>query len=471
MNNAATNSPSEPNELPRRRFLAASVAATAAGAFSAHARSAPSLARPQRATAPCRNVIFMVSDGMSMGTLTLADTWLRRKRERPSHWVALWSRPHVRRASASTHSADSVVTDSAAGASAWGIGLKTNNEVLNVTTDGHAHTPILVHARENGKATGVVTTARVTHATPAGFYATMPKRSMEGPIGVQLLERSIDIALGGGAKYFPEKFLAGRNGLTVARNRTELLALSRPAGPVLGIFADDHMSYVLDSPKDEPTLAEMTRSAISLLADRPEGFVLQVEGGRVDHAAHNSDAGSLLAEQLAFDDAIAEVVKFTDGRDDTLVVITSDHGNANPGLTYYGPTTDEKLGRLATVKASFDTMTARMKKGDSPVRLGEIIEEGTGIKPKPADLELLARRREGGDVCCGTLWDTPTMLMGAMLSDALGVAFLSPNHTSDFVEVTAFGPGSERLDPMIDNTALWQLMVGAMKLAPAKPIS
>lgn len=261
MNNAATNSPSEPNELPRRRFLAASVAATAAGAFSAHARSAPSLARPQRATAPCRNVIFMVSDGMSMGTLTLADTWLRRKRERPSHWVALWSRPHVRRASASTHSADSVVTDSAAGASAWGIGLKTNNEVLNVTTDGHAHTPILVHARENGKATGVVTTARVTHATPAGFYATMPKRSMEGPIGVQLLERSIDIALGGGAKYFPEKFLAGRNGLTVARNRTELLALSRPAGPVLGIFADDHMSYVLDSPKDEPTLAEMTRSA------------------------------------------------------------------------------------------------------------------------------------------------------------------------------------------------------------------
>lgn len=414
----------------------------------------------------------MVSDGMSTGTLTLADTWSRRKLGRPSHWVSLWSRPGVRRASASTHSADSPVTDSAAGASAWGIGHKTNSEVVNITPDGKSPAPILVQARENGKATGVVTTARVTHATPAGFYASVPKRDMEGPIGEQLLERQVDIALGGGAHYFPEALLASRKEVTIVRTKGQLsaLATSPPAGPVLGLFADEHVPYVLDAPADQPSLVEMTTAALSLLSKRSEGFVLQVEGARVDHAAHNSDAGSLLAEQVSFDNAIAAVSEFTQGRDDTLVVITSDHGNANPGLTYYGPSANDKLDRLGTMKHSFETILAKLNKGDSSAHLGNVIEESTGIRPTSLDLELLARRLDGKAVTCGSLWNSPTMMLGAMLSDALGVAFLSPNHTSDFVEVTAFGPGSEKLTGMIDNTDLWKLMVDALDLAPAKPV-
>lgn len=414
----------------------------------------------------------MVSDGMSTGTLTLVETWSRRKLGRPSHWVSLWSRAGVRRASASTHCADSLVTDSAAAASAWGIGAKTNSEAVNITPEGGSPSPILVHARENGKATGVVTTSRVTHATPAGFYATVAKRDMEGPIGVQLIERSVDVAFGGGSRFFPEPLLTSRKDLTVVRTKDGLDALAGapPAGCVLGLFADGHLPFVLDAAADTPTLAQMTTSALSLLSRRSEGFVLQVEGARVDHAAHHSDAGSLLAEQLAFDDAIEVVREFTQGRDDTLVVVTSDHGNGNPGLTYYGPSANEKLDRLGTIKHSFETIMDKLKKGDAPARLGEVIEESTGIRPKPLELELLARRLDGKPVTFGSLWNTPTMMLGAMLSDALGVAFMSPNHTSDFVEVTAFGPGSEKLGFMIDNTDLWKLMVEALQLAPAKPI-
>jgi alkaline phosphatase len=111
---------------------------------------------------------------------------------------------------------------------------------------------------------------------------------------------------------------------------------------VLGLFYDSHLPYTIDHIHSDalkrtvPTLAEMTRKALEILGDAPNGFLLQVEGGRVDHAAHANDAASIMWDQLAFDDAVEVVYEFVAKRDDTLMIVTSDHGNANPGLNGMG---------------------------------------------------------------------------------------------------------------------------------------
>jgi len=474
----------EPAHIPgraavsRRSFLAL----TAAGAASA---AAPCTARPpmRREAArpidrPARNVIFMVSDGMSTGTLTLADMASRSRLNRPSNWVSLWRREGVHRASAFTASADSAVTDSAAGGCAWGCGRHVNNEVLNILPDGTEMPPILLQAKPQGRATGVVTTARITHATPASFYANCPSRDREKQIAAQLVERPIDLALGGGARYFAPSALEPSGPFTVVRTRDGMLGVrDLPEGKrLLGLFADEHIPFELDRSPSVPTLAEMSSSAMRLLDSRPNGFVLQIEGGRIDHAAHHNDAPSLIAEQLAFDEAIGSVLEFLKGRDDTLLVLTTDHGNANPGLTFYGPGGAKRFARLANAKHSFEWIFEKLAKTvglkDQPDKaaaaLRDLVGQATGVSLDPAETAMLAGVLGGKRVSPFAESNKPETVLGAILADTLGVAFLSPNHTSDMVEVTALGPGSESLHEIIDNVELWNLMVGALALEPAK---
>lgn len=458
--------------LDRRRFLQAGAASAAlAAGLSAPARAARP--RPVHRVAPrATNIIFMVSDGMSAGTLALAQMYSCRQLGRDSHWAGLWKRPGTRRGSATTHSADSIVTDSAAGGAAWGCGEHCNNEQLNWTPDGRQPVPILVQARQQGKATGLVTTARVTHATPASFIVNCPKRDLEDDIAIQMLDRGFDVALGGGAKHFPDALLAKHPGYTVARDRAALAA-APSAGPLLGLFTNSHLSFALDRPDTEPTLAEMTRAALDRLSKSPNGFVLQIEGGRVDHAAHDNDAGGLLFDQLAFDESIGVVTDFIADRDDTLVILTSDHGNANPGFTLYTRRGQEALPRLAAVKHSFEWFSdqlAATPKPDRAARLPQLIHDATGITLAEDELAMLRAAYAGKRVSAFAELNNPLCVLGGLLANSLGVSFMSPNHTADLVEVTALGPGSEDLPELMDNIDLWKRMVDALDLAPARAI-
>ena len=173
--------------------MAGAAAAKAAGAAQADAV-------PERQRA--RNAIFMAVDGMSIGTLSLADLHSRRTLGRSLHWLKLLSREGVRRALCYTSPLGGGVTDSAAASSAWSTGILVNNEAVNWTPHGDQPRPLLVRAKERGIATGLVTTTRITHATPAGFIANVPHRDMERDIAEQMVVRGLDLAMGGGAKYF-----------------------------------------------------------------------------------------------------------------------------------------------------------------------------------------------------------------------------------------------------------------------------
>lgn len=457
-------------QLGRRAFLRSSAAAGVMlgtlGPAGAHSRAwVRDLRRDPNPIA--RNTIFMVADGMSIGTLTLADMFVQRQSGRPTTWPRLWTRSGVRRGMCATFAANALVTDSAAAASAWSIGERVNNGAISWTPDGRQPAPILVRARERGLATGLVTTTRLTHATPAAFIANVAARSQEAAIAQQIVERGVDVALGGGARYFDVEMLAAHQNVRVVRNRDELLAFRPTAdGRLLGLFNDEHMSYELDRPESEPTLAEMTREALRHLEPRATGFMVQIEGGRVDHAAHNNDAAGMIRDQIAFDDALAVALDFTSARDDTLLIVTTDHGTANPGLTIYGREGIRRFSRLVDVKQSFEWISRQARRITTAAAMGELVGHATGITLAESELEMLMRLRDGVQVHPFDPSNSFYPVLGSLLANHLGVAFASPNHTSDFVEVTAIGPGSELLRPMIDNTDLHTLLSRVAALPP-----
>jgi len=468
----------EPGRLSRRSFMGAAAGAGAmlglAGAVRTPLSAAPiDRAGEPKPARPARNLIFLVSDGMSVGTMQLADLYLRLKRGRASWWADLIERGEVTRGVVDTRSANSYVTDSAAAACAWGTGVAHDNGRIGWAPDGSLPETILMRAKASGKATGLVTTTRLSHATPAGFCVNLEGgvRDEEDRIAFQMLERSVDVMLGGGARYFDpfiEEFGA-KESFSVVRTRDELLGLDSVSshGRWLGLFSHSHMAFELDREETEqPSLAEMTRAALARLDRNPDGFVVQIEGGRVDHAAHFNDAGGLLTDQVAFDEAIGAVLEFVGGRDDTLVVITTDHGNANPGLTDYAEAGIEGFEKLCAVRRSLEWAVRRMARDGSPEGISESIRAATGVELTPYEIDLLVRARRGERVDPFELRRREFGPIGQVLANHFKVSFVSPNHTADFVEISAMGPGMEMLPGFMRIHEVHPVLVSALDLAP-----
>lgn len=492
---ASDNKTDTPARFDRRAFigtlgagLAIGYGATAATRFPAAAKTpAPPPPPPQSRPSPSRrkaqNVIFMVSDGMSMGALQLADLRIAQTRNRRSHWVSLIEHDkEIRRAVVETSSFNSLVTDSAAAATAWGLGTLAENGRIGMIPDGRKLSPFLLRAKEAGKATGLVSTARITHATPAGVSCNIfgGNRNDEDRIARQLVEREYDLLLGGGGQYF-DPFLEWISNTDVVRTAAELRLLSETntATPfdrrkrMLGVFSDSHMSYELDRDEQEPSIEDMTRTALNWLADAPGGFALQIEGGRVDHAGHANDAASLVADQVAFDDAIGIALEFARSRDDTLLVLTTDHATANPGLTDYTRMGIEGFALLEGVTQSFEWLTRELKgatAADSD-RVHATIQQATSISISKRDLELITRWLSGEAVEPFLLANKNSGPLGSVLANHTKVAFLSPNHTADFVELTALGPGSDFFGATTRPDLTHDAVCKAMDLPLATPLT
>lgn len=438
-----------------------------AGALSALGLSLPNLGQGQSTATPkkAKNIIFCVSDGMSMGTFSMVDQLSRIDKGRESYWGWLVSQEFVVNGLQETRSLNSVVTDSAAAAAAWGSGRRIWNGALNEFPDGTKLRTLTQLVHEAKVRTGLVTTATITHATPSGFCVNAPDRGDQDFIATQYLASDVDVLMGGGSQYFdPEKRKDKRDlfsefakkGYRVARTRDELNGIAD--GSVLGLFTSSHLPYWVDhknSPdllRTVPTLAEMSRKAIDLLKGSPQGFLLQIEGAKIDHAAHGTDLAGLIYDQIAFEEAVRAAVEFALADGETLVVITTDHGNASPTLNGAGAgygDSEAGLARVLQMTSTYDPLFRAM--GDKPTAssIREAIKEKLGIEIKAAEAELLAGPSPfSGSIFRGSRNATLAMILGNYTK----VTWTSGNHTSDHVLVTALGPGKESYLGLTKNT-------------------
>lgn len=469
----------------RRDFLktgALSSAAFGSGILGGNLKKSEKKSSPGDA----KNVIFLVSDGMSSGTLALADLVKQSEAGEKTHWVKLYeSDKDFHRGLMDMASLDSIVTDSAAAASSWGCGKRINNGGLNWGPNDEQYKPINNIFRDAGKATGLVTTTRLTHATPAGFSANVPRRGMEDEIAVQYYEREFDLLLGGGENQFSSESRSdGRDlfgefrqkGYTVVKSKAELNQASLE-GKILGTFYGSHLPYSVDHrtlpelQERVPTLAELTDAALKRLDQHQSGFILQIEGGRVDHAAHGNCPSGLIYDQIAFDDAIKTVMDFTEGREDTLVIITTDHGNANPGLGAYGPGYSHSPLMLDTIKEykhSFEWVQGELgvhwSDTDAPDhvtvnRVRELLEYASNTRITEEEAIMAYKSLTGEFKAPFRNRSGSAGVFSGILANYNGIYFISTTHTSDYVEIASWGPGSDRIPAFVRNTDLFDLMV------------
>lgn len=461
-------------EIARRDWLKAATLTGAATIFS-HSRAA---AEPSgKPAGKVRGVVFMVSDGMSPGVLTLAEAYSKLTRQRGTQWWSIMNDRNAARGLMDTASANSMVTDSAAASSSWGGGQRVNNGYINVSPDGKEITPIAAVLKQKGARIGLVSTATITHATPAGFASSVAKRGDEDDIAPQYLDR-VDVILGGGSGHFSandrtdKRDLAGdfaKAGYGVVSNRDGLLAAREEK--LLGTFTRGHLPFTIDRDQNPemakavPTLTEMARAALTRFLSSDKPFLLQVEGARIDHAAHLNDIGALLNEQLAFDDAVAAVLALIGTRDDILLVVTSDHGNSNPGLCGMGNAyteSTERFSRITNFKASHERLFAewaKVKDGTSD-QLTALIKQHLDFTLKSDEAAALIEIFEKHPV---VEWNEqlskPEGLLGQFAGNHTGIGWTGTTHTSDPTLISAFGPQSDRFSGMVRNSDVFGHLV------------
>lgn len=477
--------------LSRREFAQLALAGGVAAAWPRAARADQRAAADARRDGEPRNIIFMVADGMSLGVPTLTEPFSRLVRGRGTHWTELLADERTTLGFFEMGSLNSLVTDSAAASSSWGSGVRIFNNAVNMLPDGTKLTPIAPLARGAGRKVGLVTTTTITHATPAGFAATQANREDQHLIAPQYLD-VVDVLMGGGVEYFDPKYRSDKRDLYAeyaARGyehwsqRAEVLGDVLP-DRILGVFDKGHLPFTVDrnqSPELQqrvPTLAEMAAAALKTLSRHAGGFLLQIEGGRVDHAAHNNDAAAIVWEQLAFDDAIGVVLDFVRGREDTLVVITSDHGNSNPGLNGMGENyadSDRCFERLAQASASHDVMMKRLIKlvrGDraAPKEAAvSVLREGAHVDISDEEAAAIAQTLAGGSRALNRQHSNLEGVLGEVLSNYTGVGWTGISHTADLVTILALGPGRHAFAGLQRNTRAFEHLSRFMGVSHRNP--
>lgn len=262
-----------------------------------------------------------------------------------------------------TYSADDYITDSAAGATAFSIGHKTNNHVVGLDATGTAQPTVLEIADQRGLSTGMVVTCSVTHATPASFMAHQPHRKMDQEIAADFLKTDFEVLIGGGRKHFTTRkdgqnllLQLERNGYAVPKSMDELALVQK--GKVAALVAEDHLPKMSEG---RSTYSQKAVSkALELLSQNRKGFFLMVEGSQIDWGGHANEADYIAQEMQDFDATIGTVLDWAAKDGNTLVVITADHetggfslpkGNLKEGTFEGRFTTKDHTGVMVPVFA------------------------------------------------------------------------------------------------------------------------
>jgi alkaline phosphatase len=448
---------------------------------------APALAPMQVPKKKAKNVILFIGDGMGISTITAARIYDGQSRGETGEENSLSFESFPNVALVKTYNSNQQVPDSAGTASAMNSGVKTRAGAIGVgpaahlgdCSEGLANAlPTLGEiAKANGKGLGIVTTTRITHATPAAVFAHSPHRDWEDDraipesergkgctdIAAQLTATPFDIALGGGAANFfgkdkggkrldPKADLPGdwakRTGGSFVTTGEALKAARGSKGPVLGLFTPSHMNFMLDRKPDssEPTLTDMTVAAIEKMKSQKGGYYLMIEGGRIDHGHHAGVAGYALSEAQEFSRAVEAALKMVDLKD-TLVLVTADHshtftiagyptrGNPILGLVSHNDERGEPSGKPTVAADGQPYTTVGYQNGPGAVKQHPRPAPSTDIKAQQQ--ALVPTGDEGG---------------------AYGVI---ETHGGEDVALFATGPGAENARGVIEQNRIFDIIMAA----------
>ncbi|MEP9389356.1 alkaline phosphatase [Mesorhizobium sp. KR9-304] len=462
----------------------------------------------QPITGKAKNVIIMVGDGMSVATVTAARILEGQKRgvDGESNSIAVDTFPYT--ALSKTYSHDGQVSDSAPTVTAMVAGVKTRNDVIGVNQtvpvgDCKAAlagevTSIFELAEAAGKATGVVSTARITHATPAGAYAHTPVRDWESTkelpeeakaagckdIADQLVNWTagdgFEVVLGGGRAYFLPAEMKDPEDTEKTGRRTDARDLTaewtkksnnnvfvfdqkgfdavdvKSGAKILGLFDMSHMEYEADRAKDaagEPSIAEMTAKALDRLAQDEDGYVLMIEGGRIDHAHHAGNAARALEDTLAFDAAIKTVLEKT-SREDTLVVVTADHSHTMT-INGYPKRGNPIFGKVVNVEGELELAGD----GKPYTTLGYANGPGAYFPPLGKDEDKTKAQPAG---IRPDLTDTDTLSIDYLQPATVPMG--SETHAGDDVAIYAWGPFAHLFQGTVEENYIYHVMSHASGL-------
>ena len=274
-----------------------------------------------------KNIILFIGDGMGVSQLSAAKVvkGVLNLEQFPISGLL------------TTHSADSLVTDSAAAGTALATGYKTNNGMISQLPNTHSVKTIVEYAIAKRMATGIVVSSSLTHATPAAFLAHSNSRKKHGEIAEQIAKSQIDVLFGGGLGYFISQETPGslrkdnKNLILELKKHKKILQSEKDflnfnsIEAVIGLFAVKHPEK---AGRRKPDLTQLTRKAIAILSQLPNsdnGFFLMVEGSQIDWAGHKNDRTYLIDEMIDFDNAVGAGLEFAKIHSQTLIIVTSDH--------------------------------------------------------------------------------------------------------------------------------------------------
>jgi len=486
-------------ETPDWWFRSGAAAANAGAPHKAHAK----------------NVIVFLGDGMSITTITAARIYDGQQKGGSGEENRLSFENFPATALSRTYETDFQTPDSAGTMTAIMSGVKTRAGVIGVdqvtergncaSDRGNETVSALELAAVAGQSTGVVTTTRITHATPAATYGHIADRDWETDMEIpekqrapdcvdlarQLVEfpfgHGINVALGGGRTEFmpadqrdpeypglPGKRLDGRDliaawnkrdGAAYVWNETQLKAIDpSKTTHLLGLFEPEHMNYESERAKDpagEPSLAEMTRTALTILRKNPKGFFLMVEGGRIDHGHHAGNAYRALTETIEFSHAVQAAVDMTSA-DDTLILVTADHSHTltfagypargNPILgKVRGSSGEGAPSRNLAVDAT-GRPYATLSYANGPGYAGASDRQPEGAKHYPHNPSAYSPAKDGRP----QLADVDTEAPGYEQESTMPLS--SETHSGEDVAVFARGPGSDAVRGSLEQNALFHVI-------------
>ena len=436
-----------------------------------------------------KNIFLFIGDGMSVPQRMMADEYSRYLGRGPLAMNAL-----PIQGSSRTRSADSLITDSAAAATAIACGEKTKNYMSGVDPDGRRLESVAEVAKQVGLRVGVVTTVTITHATPAGFYAHRSSRGCTYQIGLDLITSGFDYFAGGGMdgkeddsknpEYKGNVFgLARKAGYDVVFDRDGFDRLL-PGRKAWGVFSRGTLPFAIDDDGRMPSLSELTRKGIELLRN-PAGFFFMVEGGRIDWAGHANDAVTVLTETIAFDDAIKVALAFQEKHpDDTLVLVTGDHETGGMSMGFAGTGYAMHLEKLtnqkrstqllaeefltsirANTNATFESYRPFLEKnfgfafegkdGSDDKRIHLTEEDKDRLRQTfENDRELATLQQQENTAYDARKYYMFTIECRHILAEHAGIGWTSFSHTALPTMNTARGPGAELFAGHQDNTEI-----------------